>query len=37
MFNYNINLIKDKNHKSVLPSKVSSISIQHFKPSMPKY
>ena len=26
---------KDKNHRSILPSNVSSIIIQHFKPSMP--
>ena len=35
MFNYKINCIKDKNPGSILPSNVSSISIQHFKPSMP--
>ena len=34
MFNYKINCIKDKNHRSILPSNVSSISIQHFKPSI---
>ena len=35
IFNYKINCIKDKNHVSILPSNVSFISIQHFKPSMP--
>ena len=35
IFNYKINCIKDKNHRSILPPNVSSISIQHFKPSMP--
>ena len=35
IFNYKINCKKDKNHRSILPLNVSSISIQHFKPSMP--
>ena len=30
IFNYKINCIKGKNHRNV-----SSISIQHFEPSMP--
>ena len=37
MFNHKINCIKDKNHRSILPSNVSSLSIQHFKPSMSLY
>ena len=32
---YKINCIKDKNHRSILTSNVSSFSIEHFKPSMP--
>ena len=35
IFNYETNCIKDKNHRSILPSNVSSISIQLFKTSMP--
>ena len=35
IFNYKINCIKDKSHRSILPSNVSSISIQHFKQSLP--
>ena len=34
-FNYKIKCIKDSSHRKILPSNVSSISIQHFKPSMP--
>ena len=35
IFNYKIMYIKDNNHRSLFPSNVSSICIQHFKPSMP--
>ena len=34
LFTYKIKCIKDKNHRMILPSNVSSICIQHFQSSM---